>query len=82
MYLSDQYLAWSYIVVANPELWQPWMSYLNLTRVPRSPPIDGSGTAGAPGPALRRRPGTGGTSPAWRTTPSVPRPAGTSDRCR
>jgi hypothetical protein len=39
-YLSDQYLAWSYTVMANPELWQPWMSYLNLSRVPRSPAID------------------------------------------
>jgi hypothetical protein len=37
---------------------------------------------GKGGVALRRAPGAGRTSPALRTTPPVPRPAGTSDRCR
>jgi DNA-binding SARP family transcriptional activator len=40
-YLSDRYLAWSYVVVTNPDLWQPWMTYLNLSRVPRGPAIGG-----------------------------------------
>jgi len=40
-YLGEPDLAWSYVAVANPELWQPWMAYLNLTRVPHSPSVDG-----------------------------------------
>jgi DNA-binding SARP family transcriptional activator len=40
-YLGEPDLAWSYVAVANPELWQPWMAYLNLTRVPHSPAVDG-----------------------------------------
>jgi len=40
-YLSDRDLAWSYVVVTNPQLWQPWMSYLNLSGVPASPAIGG-----------------------------------------
>jgi len=38
-YLSDRSIAWSYLVVTNPELWQPWMSYLNLTRIPVAPTV-------------------------------------------
>lgn len=40
-FLSEPDLAWSYVAVANPELWQPWMAYLNMTRVPHSPSVDG-----------------------------------------
>ncbi|HEX4252577.1 MAG TPA: BTAD domain-containing putative transcriptional regulator [Pseudonocardia sp.] len=40
-FLNEADLAWSYVAVANPELWQPWMAYLNMTRVPHSPSVDG-----------------------------------------
>jgi hypothetical protein len=40
-YLSEPDLAWSYLALANPDLWQPWMAYLNMTRVPSSPSVGG-----------------------------------------
>jgi hypothetical protein len=30
---------WEYKVFTNPNLWQPWMSYLNFTRLPLTPTI-------------------------------------------
>ena len=30
---------WEYKVFTNPNLWQPWRSYLNFTRIPLTPTI-------------------------------------------